>query len=466
MNRAHRPALWLSIALGFGICAGKFIVVPFWVWGILSMISVLAFWARQNTVLIYVLMIVMGALMISQRQLLPADSIGLLNEEEFSSIQAVEGLIESDAEQKQGGIIYALRVQRLLINDQWQRASGGLRLTCYGNQEELFEYGQLVDVQGRLRPFAEGNGKNGFSYRRYMQGKGVYGNLNVKDQGIKLIAAGRGNFFLSWVFKLHRWMNEILTRYLSRREAAFVAALVIGDRQQMPPDLKEIFVNTGTAHILAISGMNMAVVTAVFFFLLRLCFVSRQVHFWGTISFLFAYAYLSGWSASVVRASIMSALILASFVLEYESDALNALGLAAMILLVMDPANLFDVGFQLSFAAVLGILILFKSCKTIFVVCPGFIADSMALSLSAWAGTVGIMLYHFHLLTPISIVANIPIVPMADLVMVLGLGLVSTGGWCPILAAAFAGCLKAVLSAMIICAQWFNQIPWGHFTWT
>ena len=197
--------------------------------------------------------------------------------------------------------------------------------------------------------------------------------------------------------------------------------------------------------------------------MLRALCLPRQVQFWGTVFFLFVYAFLSGWSASVVRACLMSAMILASFALEEESEPLNSLGLAALILLFLDPMNCFDIGFQLSFAAVAGILILYAPCQKVFLFLPSFIRSSVALSLAAWAGTIVIIYYHFHMVTPISILANIPIVPLADLVMALGLGLAAVGGWFPPLAWAFAGCLKADLSAMIICADWFNRVPWGHF---
>ena len=136
--------------------------------------------------------------------------------------------------------------------------------------------------------------------------------------------------------------------------------------------------------------------------------------------------------------------------------------LAAVILLVFDPRNLFDIGFQLSFAAVTGILSLYKPCQSLFKVLPGFIANTMAVSLAAWIGTTPISFYHFHTITPIAVLANVPIVPMADSVMLLGLGLAFSGACCPALAYAFAGCLKAVLSGMVICAAWFSQVPFGH----
>ena len=89
----------------------------------------------------------------------------------------------------------------------------------------------------------------------------------------------------------------------------------------------------------------------------------------------------------------------------------------------------------------------------------------MALSLAAWGGTAPIIAYHFGMVTPVAVLANIPIVPLADLIMALGLGLIVTGFCFPFMAPAFAGCLEAIFSVMVLFASWFSQIPGGHFHW-
>ncbi len=464
MIKTHRPALGIACVLALGIMVGKFMPVPFWVWLVMSCLSTAIYAWKKIPWMIFLSIFLFGAFLINHRDLLPVDSIAFLSANAKNQITAVEGIIETDGQYKQGRSIYELRVRHILMQGRQMQATGKLLLNVYGYQEFLLEYGSMVRVQGRIKEIKDSARPKGFSYRRYLHDQGVYAHLTPKPGGIELMAQGQGHALLTWIFKLRRLMKNIFMRYLNQREAGFVAAIVIGDRGNMPNDLKEIFVNTGTAHILAISGMNMAIIGALFFFILRACFVSRQVHFWGTILFLFAYALLSGWSAPVVRACIMSAVILASFALEHEGEPLNSLGLATVIILLMDPRNLFDAGFQLSFGAVFGILTLFKPCQNIFKIFPKFICDSVSLSVSAWSGTVIVILYHFHMLTPIAILANIPIVPLADMIMALGLGLAMVGGWCPFLGFAFAGCLKAALSTMIICAQWFNQIPYGHIT--
>ncbi len=466
MNKIHRPCFILAIVLGLGIMAGKFLPVPLWAWLSAGVAGTIYFFIRRSNWVIYVLIFCLGAASLQQRYLLPPQSIAFLSAEQRQHLEAAEGLVDSDIGHQTWmrgeKTVFELEVSRILVEGKWKAAPGRVRVELYGGH--ALHYGQSVRVRGKIHSPFDGNMKGGFSYRRYLQEQGIYWIMSVGKQGAcEILRDGHGNIFVFWSMRLRHWMIGIFYRYLAPREAGFTAALVLGDRTGMPKDLKTIFVNTGTAHILAISGMNMTIVAAIFLFILRLLLLPRWGQFLGVVFFLFAYAFLSGWSASVVRACIMSSVVLAAFAFEQESEALNSLGVAALLLLLMDPKNFFDVGFQLSFAAVAAILILYPFCQKLFARLPAIVRASMAVSLAAWIGTAGIILYHFRMITPISILANIPIVPMADLVMALGLGLAAFGAcWAP-LGHAFAGCLKAILSAMVICAGWFNQVPYGHF---
>ena len=195
--------------------------------------------------------------------------------------------------------------------------------------------------------------------------------------------------------------------------------------------------------------MNMAVVVLLVFFVFQLCPMHRRWKFLGTIIFLFFYALLTGWSAPVVRACIMASVILASFAFEYDPEPMNSLGLAGLILLLADAHTFFDIGFQLSFAAVLGIFILHRPLAK-------RVGRLMAVSLAAWIGTTPLQIYHFGTFTPVAILANIPIVPLADIVVLLGLLLSLAGLWCPWLAYPIAGCTKVIFNLMWAA---FKKVP-------
>lgn len=454
-NSPHRPCLALAAAFAAGIIVGKYIVLPMWYWLVVSAGFCGLYFANRSLVLVYLLCALLGALWVTQRGLLPRDSLAFLAYQEVKRINSIEGIVLSAEE----GLVKVVSID---TGAKRSKVQGKVKLGAWGRRDLGLSYGAHVRMKGKM--FAIHDMRQGsFSYRRYLQEKGVFWMFSPAKDGIEVLDLDGGHWLVSRAHNARSYINGIYAHYLEPREAAFVAALVIGARHNMPQDLKEVFVNTGTAHILAISGMNMAVVVSLFLFVFQLSLFSRQRKLILTVMSLLAYAYISGWSPSVVRAALMSAVLLLSLAFEYEGEALNSLGVAALMLMFLDPYVLFDAGFQLSFAAVAGILVLTNPIKGFLMFLPQYLGLPIAVSLAAFCATTPIMAYHFHIITPVSILANIPIVPLADLVMMLGLGLVCVSG-VPVIATAFAAVLKAVLSTMILCALWFSQIPWGCWT--
>jgi competence protein ComEC len=237
---------------------------------------------------------------------------------------------------------------------------------------------------------------------------------------------------------------------------------VLGDRGHVPKEINMIFRHTGTGHILVIAGLHMAMMTAMIFFVLKLIRIPRSWQMWGSILLLWVFAILTGGSVPVMRAVFMASVVLASLAVEHESDSLNSLALAALILLLMDARNLFDTGFQLSFAAVTAIVTLFGLIEKRLSFCPRWLASVFAVSTAAWIGITPLQFWHFGTITPIALIANVFIVPLLDLTVALGLPLALAGLWLPAMAWVLAGCLKVVFNLMVVVAYWFSQVPFGY----
>ncbi len=466
--KTHRPALIAAIFLSLGIVAGQYLSLPFFIWvGLLAAVVVIVFVDRRVW-LIYVGVFLLGGVLIGNVYRLPQNSVAFLTYHQRQSIKLVEGIVDSAprllAWARGKRQVVDLKVTRVLMSQGWVEKSGKVQVNVF--KPVTIAYGQKLQLAGKLYAVYAGKPGEKFSYRRYLQEQGVYWAMSVgRQSSFEIVAEHQGNPFVAVSLAVKDRVKGVFTRLLDSSQEGMITAMVLGERGGIPKWLKEIFVNTGTAHIIAISGMNMAIITAIVFFLLKCAGASRRWQLMGTSIFLFAYAFLTGWSPSVVRACIMASVLLFSFALEAEGEPLNSWGLAAFILLLMDPKNLFDIGFQLSFAAVLAILLLYEPCRRCLVWAPDLVAKPVAISLSAWVGTAPFIFYHFKMITPVSIIANIPIVPLADLTVALGLGLGVTGLIGDWLAIPFAACLKAVFNLMVILASWFNQIPWGHFSY-
>jgi competence protein ComEC len=206
----------------------------------------------------------------------------------------------------------------------------------------------------------------------------------------------------------------------------------------------------------------MAMMTAMVIFILKLIRVPRPWQVGGSILLVFTYALLTGGSVPVMRAAFMASVILASMGVELESDALNSLCFAALILLLMDARNLFDTSFQLSFAAVAAIVILYAPIEKRLSFCPKWLSGALSVSTAAWIGITPLQIWHFGTVAPVALIANLFIVPLLDITVALGLVLALAGLWAAPLAWGLAGCLKVVFNLMVVMAFWFSKIPFGY----
>lgn len=264
---------------------------------------------------------------------------------------------------------------------------------------------------------------------------------------------------------LSGWRSQLKTslyHYLNSSEAGTMSAIVLGDRGHIPKEIAMVFRHTGTGHILVIAGLHMAMMTVMVLFILKLIRIPRPAQMGGGILLLFIFAILTGGSVPVMRAAFMAAIVLASFAFEQENDTLNSLALAALVLLLMDARNLFDTSFQLSFAAVFAIVILYGPFEKRLSFCPKWLAAAFAVSTAAWIGITPLQIWHFGTIAPVALIANIFIVPLLELTVALGLPLALAGLCWPALAWALAGCLKVVFNLMVVVAYWFSQVPFGY----
>ncbi len=265
---------------------------------------------------------------------------------------------------------------------------------------------------------------------------------------------------------LHDWrefLRQSFAQYLDTQEAGTMSAIVLGDRGEIPKEINMIFRHTGTGHILVIAGLHMAMMTAMVIFVLKLVRIPRAWQILLSIALIFTYALLTGGSIPVLRAAFMASVLLAAGAAELESDALNSLCFAALMILLMDAGNLFEPSFQLSFAAVGAIILLYGPIEKRLSFCPRWLAGAIAVSTSAWIGITPFQIWHFGTFTPVALIANLLIVPLLDITVGLGLCLALAGRLLPPLAWSLAGCLKLVFNSMVVLAFWFSQIPFGYF---
>ncbi|RME87787.1 MAG: ComEC/Rec2 family competence protein [Anaerolineae bacterium] len=332
-----------------------------------------------------------------------------------------------------------LRVEEVDTGNEAPLAVEGLILARV-DPNRPFHYGDRLRLRGRLMTPPEGEE---FSYREYLAHKGIHAYMPSAEA--TLLPGRGGNAFLSAVYAAKEHALITLYQLYPDPEASLLAGILLGVDTGLPKDLAQAFKDTGTAHIIAISGFNIAIIAGLFMALFGRLLGPRR----GAVAALVAiavYTILVGADAAVVRAAIMGSLSIFARQIGRRQDGLNTLLFTAALMALLDPHIPWDVGFQLSFFATLGLLLYaepFQQAVVTFLqrfTAPGIarrlsapIAEYFLFTLAAQLTTLPITAYHFKRLSLVSLVANPVILPAQPPVMVLsGLALLIGLFWWPL----------------------------------
>jgi competence protein ComEC len=344
------------------------------------------------------------------------------------------GTVDSEPLHQERRISFIVRTESILRRGTLDRDSRRVMVMLrFGKKDyssEGIEFGKNIEMHGMLEPFPFQRNPGEFDYGKYLVMNDIYGLVTVKGkENVRITGNGDGNSFQAWTYSIQQLLYRIINRLHSPRHASFLKGIIFGYRADIPPDVKQSFMDTGTIHILAVSGSNVAFVAFIFFSTLGFFRLPRNAVSGITILGLLAYMVITGSSASVVRATIMAIVLLCGTLFERKADVYNSISVAALILLFWNTNTLFDVGFQLSFAAVISIVYFYPRLESLIKKIPerfeeikgvDAVLKLFAVSLAAQLGTVPFTAYYFGRVSLISLVANIPVVPISGLNTFIG----------------------------------------------
>ena len=347
-------------------------------------------------------------------------------------------------------------------------------------------YGDRIELQGVLRRPNEQRNPGGFDYRSYLARRGVFGIL-YPHRGQEIVPTSRSGFPLfHWTEKLRRRVESVIDQAYHEHpiHAQVLKGMFLGQQSGLSPDVLDAFRNSGSIHILAVSGLHVGLIATVCFFGFSLLRLPRKATDLLTIAAVILYACLVGFRPSVFRASLMAIIFLISRIIERDRDLFNLLAFAALVLLLINPAQLWDIGFQLSFVAVASIVYLAPKWERFIAHIVGldrtdptadpdsravprsvwgravwWLAMGFGVTLAAQAGTTLIIAWHFYRFYPIGLVAGLFTVGLAAFLVNVTLISVLFGLiWLP-LAIPFAYANHFVLWIFLGLIEFFGQ-PW------
>ena len=322
-----------------------------------------------------------------------------------------------------------------------------------------FTYGDALRITCRLRaPEAF----DGFAYDRYLARFHIYATCAYPE--IELLAHQSGNRLLAPLLAARQATGRQVQQFLPEPYAALLNALLIGERQLIPAEILDQFSQTGISHIIAISGSHIVLVVSM---LLAACLwlgLWRQQAFWVVSGILAAYITLLGFPASALRAAIMGWLLLVARQVQRLPNPTNALLLAAGGMLLHNPLLLRDdVGFQLSFAAVLGIGIFSDRFAPLVQWLPNRwqLRQIAQMSLAAQLATLPLVVWHFGILSVIAMLSNLAILPVLPYLMLVGFAAVIGSFLLPAFGAWLFFPVWILLEYLLRITHFFASLPWG-----
>ncbi|CAA6826740.1 MAG: Competence protein [uncultured Aureispira sp.] len=345
------------------------------------------------------------------------------------------------------------------------------------------QYGDLIIFQAALKQFAPPLNPKAFDSRSYYATQNIYHQSYLPADQWKKVGRGQGSPLYQFIYKTRSRLLQILAEHLSTpNEYAVAAALLLGAKDQLNKDLRNAYADTGAMHVLAVSGLHIGILVGLLSFLLR--FVRRSDKNWLRIktvillSLMWSFALLTGASASVLRACTMFSFVIIGQLLNRKINIYNSLAASAFLLLCLNPLLLFQVGFQLSYFALVGIIYLHPRIYKRWYIenkLGNWIWNGVSLSLAAQIATLPISLYYFHQFPVFFWLSGIVVAAAASMILSLGIALLCFHT-VPLLGTALGYALHALLFLMNSLIFLTQQLPgavwegfwlesWQMWTW-
>jgi len=356
----------------------------------------------------------------------------------------IEGVLYRAPEPVQGRTRLHVRGEKIYEPGKWFPVTGNILLTVK-EANAPFRYGDRVRFISRLyRPKAATN-PGGFDYRRFLALRGIWVTAfaNSWDDVVRM-QEGQGNFFFHFIERGRGKIRAFLDENAPPESRGVIKALILGERGEIPKELNEKFIVSGVSHILAISGLHVALVAGFFFaltrFLLKLSpylllrFELNKVSALAAVVPVIFYTFLAGLGLAAVRSTIMVLSFLLAVLLDRAKDLYDALFVAAFVILLASPAALFDISFQLSFLAVLAILYLIPRLKEFIPPSQDwssrlpearpspwkrklilYLGTSLLTTAAAILGTGPVSAFYFNRISLVGFLANLILVPLMGL---------------------------------------------------
>lgn len=341
-------------------------------------------------------------------------------------------------------------------------SNNGIKIIVFVNRYLDLNYGDNIELKGNIE---KPEIFNTFDYPSYLYRKGIFyvsyfPNIKILSNAQNNIVKNKEfNNFLYFIYNIKNKMRYNINKYLPEPNASLVLAGTIGDSFRLDDELNTQLVKSGLRHIVAVSGLHMSIILGAFFIFFITIGLKRSYATISSLMFLFFYVVLTGMPFSVIRASIMGVILFLGFWIGRPVNSINTLIIAAIGIIFWQNEAWQDVSFQLSFLAVLGILLFFKFFKDLFIKIqkiPKFIINILSVTMSVLILIWPILAYNFGEFSIIAPISNILVLPILPILMILSFFVMVFGMFLSPIAIFFSWFLWLISEYVILVAKFLG----------
>ncbi len=492
-NSMKQPLFLPVIAVICGILAGNGINSPLYLLALIPIIFVFLKWFRQHLLTLCLFLISWGNQDLyyypnsnSDLRMIFKDNAAIV-----SVRGKIDGLIsEKHIKSSSNKIItkFNLKCSEIFLDsaNQWIKVNGKVFVIVNNSLSENYFDGQLIEAKGVIKPPSNEKIFGLFSFQKILWNKYIYYIFQIDSTNELKDISYRDNK-PSLPYRFGRWASQILQQGMpdERKNSDIRQAMLFGWKGLLEEDVNDNFIRSGTMHLFAVSGSHISLLSGAIIVLLRAFCIPRIFCGIIVIPAMWFFTSVTGMQASAIRATVMLTVIVGGWMFSRPSNLLNSLFAAAILILLWQPSQLFQAGFQLSFMVVLSIALLPPLFKNIFerliqndpylpkqlqpfsfkIINPvlGYTGGAIVTSLGAFVGSFPLIAYYFNMATVVSIIANLVVIPLSALCLISSLGSIATGFWWQDVAELFNWSGWFWSKSMVYFTKLFSSFNYGWF---
>ena len=329
------------------------------------------------------------------------------------------------------------------------------------NEKEKLKYGDLIKINGEYEEPSEARNYKGFDYKEYLKTRKIYGNINVDINKVTVIEGNKLNFSLIISNRIRDYIINKVDSLLPKETSSLLVGILIGEKTKISEDIIENFKTSNLSHMLSVSGTHTSYIILGITFILIKSRISKRWIYILTIFALILFMFITNFTASVTRACFMSIIVLSANLMYQKPDIWTSISISLLVILIVNPFDINEIGFQLSYLGTIGIILFNKNIEKLLnlIKVDNKISKLLSVTISAQIMIMPIMAYKFNTISFTFFISNVLASPFLGINIILGFITVFMSLISFSLAKVLAILLNLTLKILLFISEFTSKIP-------